>query len=148
MSWHAPSSPPQQGNSDQDLWPVKPLAQLHVCRSSALFLNLLRSVEVLSRPKAKQHGLLFIVYCSSSSGLKFSAACRAQQVWLGDDLHLRRISAAPPGGAGRLTLLRRDAMSAGKAIRAHSLGKNEICKAVMIHGVGISATPDWFWKVQ
>lgn len=40
MSWHAPSSPPQQGNSDQDLWPVKPLTQLEVCQSSALFLNL------------------------------------------------------------------------------------------------------------
>lgn len=71
------------------------------------------------------------VYCfplrSPSTGLKVSAESQAEQVWLGDDLHLHRISAAPPGGVGRLTLLlHRHTITACKAIHAHSLGNCQL----------------------
>lgn len=71
------------------------------------------------------------VYCfplrSSSTGLKVSAESQAEQVWLGDDLHLHRISAAPPGGVGRLTLLLHGhTITACKAIPAHSLGNCQL----------------------
>lgn len=67
-----------------------------------------------------------LLYCfplhSSSTGLKASTVSQAEQVWLGDDLHLPQISPAPPGGVGRLTLLlHRHTITAFKAIHARSL---------------------------
>lgn len=94
----------------------------------------LSSVKLSKGTKAARS--IYFPLHSFSSGLKVSAESRAEQVWLGDDLHLHRISAAPPGGVGRMTLF---GCTCTQWLRAKPFmlihWVNESCEVVLIRGV-------------
>lgn len=94
----------------------------------------LSSVKLSKGTKAARP--IYFPLHSFSSGLKVSAESRAEQVWLGDDLHLHRISAAPPGGVGRMTLF---GCTCTQWLRAKPFmlihWVNESCEVVLIRSV-------------